>query len=330
MTFRLHFTRNLRSLGFVLVAATILVAVGIVVWANSTGLPESWRTAIEQEVAKQGAFIRIGGLSYIPLRGVTATDVRVYSEAEHVSEISRLEQVILDFDKTKLTQGVLHLNKIQMQQARLTLPVDPKNPNSETLKVTDASGTIFMPGERRIEIRDAHGKIAGIRFALDARIIGYHKEGRKPPDDSSIGKRRALAAKILNELEKWDLDKKQPPNIQIFVEGDVNDLSTVKATLALQVKKMKKNDHQLSEVTATAELAGDLLTISSLKANDSRGIFNGRIDYNLRDREGRFDIFSSLEVPKMLKEWLGIPALKDVLIRGKQIAEAEGSFGRRQ
>ncbi len=326
MIFRLHLTRNLRSLAFVLVLIAMLAAVGLLFWANSTGLPQSWRSAIEQEVSKQGAYIKIGSLRYLPLRGVIATDVRVYSEAEHLREISRLERVTLDFDKTKLARGIFHLNKIQLHHARLTLPVDPKNPNSETLKITRASGTIFMPGERRIEIRNANGKIAGINFTLDARVIGYQQDGRTPPDDSSMGKRRALMAQIIEELEKWNFDKKQAPSIQIMAEGDLNDLSTLTAKLSLKIKNMKKNGHQLNEVTGDAEIVGDVITVNSLKATDAQGVFEGHIDYNLNDREGRFDLSSSLEVPKMLSAWLGIPAFKDVSIRGKQILEAEGNF----
>ena len=73
-------------------------------------------------------------------------------------------------------------------------------------------------------------------------------------------------------------------------------------------------------------MAGDILTITSLRASDSRGIFQGHIDYNLQDREGRFDVFSSLEVPELLTAWMGLPSLRDVKIGGSQTLEAEGEF----
>ncbi|NJM37489.1 MAG: hypothetical protein HC845_06280, partial [Akkermansiaceae bacterium] len=140
MIFRLHLTRNLRSLAFILVFGAVLTLLGLILWANSTGLPQSWRTSIEKEVAKNGVFIKIGGLQYIPLRGLTAKDVRVYSSAEREREISRLQRITLDFDKTKLSRGNFSLTKIQLHRARLTWPVHPDDPNSETLKITGASG----------------------------------------------------------------------------------------------------------------------------------------------------------------------------------------------
>lgn len=324
--YHLHLTRNLRTLAFLLIVAAVLGGIGVVWWANHTGLPVAWRTTIEQQVSKQGAFIKIGSLRYSLLQGIVATDVRVYSEPEHVREISRLERIILDFDKTKLARGKLHLNKIALVDAELVLPIDPQNPLTETLNVTDANGTVFMPGDQRLEIRDARGKIAGIDVALNARIIWYKHDGSQKQDDKDLGKRRELLAKIVRELEKWEFDKDSPPSIKMTVEGDVNDYSTITAKLALEVRDMEKNGHVLNKISVEADMAGDLLTINELSATDERGEFSGHIDYNLNSREGRFDVTSSLEVPELLSAWLALPMPKDILISGKQTLEAEGSF----
>ncbi len=324
--YRFHLARNIRSFFFLLIVSAGLGLCGLLWWANQTGLPEGWRAVIEREISKQGAHIKIGGLSYIPLRGVVATDVRVFSDPEHLQALSRLERVTLDFDKTRLARGVFHLTKIDLVDAELSMPVDPKNPRSETLAISDVNGTIFMPGNRRLEVRDARGKIAGIEVNLDAQMIGYQQDGPKPPDESNVGKRRALVAKIINELKLWKFDKKSPPKIDINVEGDANQRSSIIAKLSFSARGMEKNYHVLDEVNIEAELAGDLLTISTLRATDSRGTLDGHIDYNIDAKEGRFDIASSLEVPALLKAWAGMPAVKEVDIRGRQALEAEGNF----
>src|SRR4051812_18440684 len=123
---RLHLTRNLRTLALLLIISAVLGAIGVLWWANSTGLPEPWRAAIEQQLAKQGAHVKIGAVRYVLFQGIVADSVKVYSEPEHLRETSRLERVVLDFDKTQLARGKFHINKIQLVDARLTLPVDPK------------------------------------------------------------------------------------------------------------------------------------------------------------------------------------------------------------
>lgn len=324
--FRFHLTRNLRSLAFLLTFAAMIAAMVGLWWANHTGLPGPWRATIEQEAAKQGAFIKIGSLSYIPFRGVVATDVRIYSEPLHIREISRLEAVVLDFDKTKLARGDFHLNKIELDRAKMVLPVDPDNPDSEILNVSDASGALFMPGDRRLEIRDAHGKIAGIEVALNARLIGYQSDGRSQSEDSNLGKRRELLARVISELEKWSFDENQAPVIDITIEGDVNSRSSINATVSLEVKNMEKNGHRLDDISAKADMAGDILTISSLRAADRRGSFQGHIDYNLLAKEGRFDLVSSLEIPSLLTGWLGLPEMTGIQVTGRQEIRTEGEF----
>ncbi|MEO8614715.1 MAG: AsmA-like C-terminal region-containing protein [Luteolibacter sp.] len=324
--YRLHLARNLRSLAFLLIVSAVLGAGGLAWWANRTGLPPAWRAMIEREIAKQGAYLEIGGLSYIPLRGVVARDVHVFSDPAHLHELSGLERIILDFDKTLLARGIFHLTKIDLKDARLTMPVDPKDPRSETLEITNANATVFMPGNRRLEVRDAHGKIAGIAFKLDAQMIGYQQEGKQPTDDPNAGKRRAAMAKVINELKLWSFDPKNPPTIEIQIEGDANERSSIIAKLALHAGRVEKNGHVLDEVSAEADMTGDLLTVSSLRATDSRGVFEGHVDYNIDAREGRFDASSSLEVPQLLKAWLGLPSVREVEIGGRQILEAEGEF----
>lgn len=324
--YRFHLTRNLHSLAFLLVLASGIAGIFVLWWANHTGLPEPWRAAIEREVAKQKAYIKIGSLRYNLLQGIVATDVQVFSEPEHLREISKLERIILDFDKTKLARGIFQLTKIQLDDARLELPVDPNDRDSDTLDVSGADGTIFLPGDGRVEVRDAKGKIAGIEVELDARVIAFRQDGSKPPDDSNEGKRRELLARVIDELEKWKFSKQKPPVIRISVEGDVNDHSTIVAKLSLEARGMEKNGHVLEEVSAEADLAGDVLTVSSLRATDPHGALEGHIDYNVKDREGRFDLNSSLEIPNLLQAWLGLPALKDISIGGKHSLEARGSF----
>lgn len=323
---RLHLTRNLRTLALLLMISAGLGVIGVLWWANSTGLPEPWRAALEQQLTKQGAHVKIGAVRYVLFQGIVADHVKVYSEAGHSREISRLERVILDFDKTQLARGIPKLNKIQLVHARLSLPVDPNDPDSETLHVTDANGTVLMPGDRRLVVRDARGKIAGIEVTLNARIIAYEPVAPQPVDDSSVGMRRELLARILAELGKWHFNEKHPPSIAITVEGDLNERSSINAKLALKINDMEKNGHVLDTVTAEADLLGDLLTVTSLRATDPRGIFQGHVDYNLRDREGRFEVSSSLEVPELLTAWLGLPPLKDARIDGRQTLSAEGDF----
>jgi AsmA-like C-terminal region len=324
--YRFHLARNLRSLFFLLVVGGFLALCGALWWANRTGLPKTWRGMIEREISKQGAYVTIGGLSYNLLRGVVASDVHVFADPEHQRELSNLEGVILDFDKSKLARGIVHLTKIELVDADLMLPVNPKDPKGQVLTVTDVYGTILMPGERRLELSKTRGKIAGIDVKIDAQIFSSQLPVQPPPDESNEGKKRELFAKIINELGKWHFSQKTPPLLEIHLEGDATERASLIANLRFSAVDIEKNGHKLDTVDAEIELRGDLVTVNTLTATDTAGELAGHIDYNLLANEGRFDLSSSLEIPKMLKAWLGLATVKDIAIRGRQILEAEGSF----
>ena len=323
---RLHLTRNLRSLAFLLIVAAILAVIGMLWWANHTGLPESWRAAIEREISKQGIHVKIGSLSYHPLRGVAANNVQIFSDPERDHEISRLVSVILNFDKTKLARGIIHITKIELKDAQLILPLDPNDPTATTFEVTGVNGTLFMPGAQRFEIRNACGRIAGIEIFLNARLVGYQQNERKPSDTSQMEKRRELFVRVMQELNQWHFDTTHPPQLRVSIESNANERTALSAKLALHAKGVGKNRHVLDEVAVEAEITGDLITLTSLNATDARGTLDGHLDYDIGTRDGRFDVRSSLEIPNLLHEWLGVPPLRDVVLGGGQTIEAAGEF----
>lgn len=324
--YHLHLTRNLRSLLFLLIAAAVIAAGWTLWWANRTGLPDSWRAAIEREISRQGAYVKIGGLSYLPLRGVAASKVRFFSDPGHQHEISSLERVLLDFDKTKLARGQVHLNKVVLRDAALSLPVDPDDPQSRSLQVTGANGTLLMPGNRRFEIRDARGRIAGIEVSFDARLIGRRSSGEPSAEASEVKKRRVLLDRVIRELDAWHFEDQEAPRLDISLEADANAPDALLAKFKLQARILEKKQHRLEDIHMEGEISGDLFTLTTVRARDSRGELDGRIDYDLSERAGRFDLRSSLEIAPLLSAWFDIPPPRELVIGGRQKLEAEGDF----
>ena len=323
---RLHLTRNLRTAAFLLILTAAIAAPVGLWWLNRSGLPESWRATIEGEIAKQGAHISIGALSYNPFRGIIASKVKVFEDASRQKEIANLESVIIDLDKTKLARGAVVLAKIELKDAGLTLAVRPDDPSSELLEIRHASGTLLMPGDRRLEIRNTKGTISGIEVSLNARIVGYQQDASKPSDQEQLGQRRELIAKIIKQLNTWQFDPDSPPRLGIDLEGDANRHESFRAKLTLEAESIGKNQHTLNTLKAEAELADKLLTITSLKASDWFGELDARADYDIGKRQGRFDLVSSVEIPALLSAWLNIQSPEGLSVEGPQHLEANGEF----
>ena len=321
-----HLLHNLRTAFFIVVACGILAGIASLWWANETGLPETWRAKIEEELGKHGAHVHIDSLTYIPFKGLIAKSVRIFSDKERTKEVSRLERVVLDFNKTQLLKKKFQLTKLELSDARLSLPIDPLKRDSAVLEVSGLNGIILMPGGRLLEVRDVRGKIGGIDVIFGARMLGYRQETGDHKEDPNEGKRREIAARILRELERWDFDPAKPPLLRVFAEGDLSDKSTINARVNLTASNVGKNGHLLDEISVQGTLAGHLVTVTSAKATDPRGTFDGSLDYDIKTGEGRFDIDSALEIPGLLKAWLDLPSIPQISFGGDQSVEAEGDF----
>jgi hypothetical protein len=325
--FRLHFHRNLRSLAFVLVAGLLVsMPVGLW-WANRTGLPESWRTAIEQEFGRHGMYVQIGGLSYLPLRGMAANDVVVYSDQTFAWEISRVESLLLGFDKTKLARGDFEITRLQVRNADLSLPVEEGNPGAGVLKIKNLNGTLLRPGGRRFEVRDTKGWIGGFEVEIHMRMIGYSPSDSAYESAESKDTRRKVLADVVEELTKWNFDRESPPRLKLWVEGDLNHSSSIRSRLVLESARMEKEGIALDNVYCEGEAAGGVLTVHRLTAADGRGELECRLDYDPWRKSGRFEGSSSLDVIPLLDAWFGVDAgAKSVLLGGRQEITGQGSF----
>lgn len=324
--FRLRLFRNLHSALWLLFVAAIPFGFISLCWANKTGLPEHWREALEMEISKHGAHVEIGALTYIPLRGFLAWNVRIYAEKERTHEISRLERASLVLDNARLAAGEFRLRKIELRNARLLLPVDPKNPSGESLDFTGINGTIHMPDDRTIRTRDARATVGGIALTLSANILGKDPSKRGPDDDKNEGRRRELIARIIRELRQWDFGTGDQPTARVDLTGDLTDKKTIRADFIVRAPSIQKKQYRLRDCEARGSLADRLLSIDSLAATDTHGKLSGRADYLLTSRTGRFETTSSINIPHLLRAWLDTPFNLDLISGGTPQISAEGDF----
>ena len=324
---RFRLFQNLRTALMLLLAAGV-IALGVALWwANKTGLPESWRAMIEGELEKQGLHVSIARLSYQPLRGVVAEEIRVFSDGSHQHQVSRMERVVLDIDKTRLARGEVKITRFELVDGRLDLPVDSENPDSEVLEATHVNAVISMPGGRILEIRDARGEVEGIDITLTARLLGYRPTlGNPDANDPGAKSRMELLRRCLVASREWNYDENEKPKVNVVIDGDLSDPATLHGRLRLTAPNVEKNGYVLNRISADAEWNGTLITMTSFKAFDKLGNLDARMDFDANSREGRFGATSTLDATQLMKSWFAVPEIKEMSFSGEQRLEGSGEF----
>lgn len=306
---RIRIIHRLRTVSAVAVFALILGAVGVLWWANYTGLPPSWREGIEKALAANGIHAEVASLRYLPLRGIEAGEVVIYTDASRTRVGTRLEKLILDVDRTKLARGDVRIDQLNLSGAKVTLAADPQDPDSKFIEIEDLQGRIKFNGERGIEISNASGTVSGIRLELNA-IMQLYKAGRQLTQEEleyAQAERKRILESIVDALDSAEIQAETPPVVRIDARGDLESQESLRVAITIQGKDFKSRDLALNEIYFRGELHGPLLVVHEgrVKSADG-GMLTGQMEYDLNNQAGRFDFQSVISFKKLIGQ-LRIP-----------------------
>ena len=324
--FKLHLARNLRSFGFLAVLIAVILGVAGLWWANQTGLPESWRAAIESAARARGLHMRIGALQVVPFKGIVAARTHFYADAGRTRRAAYADKLTLSFDLTKLARGQVSLNQAELAGGDITLSARPEESDSEVIQIHKARGVIAFGKEKTITIQKARGLVAGIDVTVDAKFIGYREDPDAKPDPEAEVRRRELVARIARILEDWDYEAAEPPRLHVIMEGDLNDHASIRGNIALHAPVLSRLGHSLTDLSAAAELGSDFLALHTFNARDERGAVEAEGYLTLSSGKARFRLQSTLDVPKLTERWFGQKPLPVVVLGGAQEFDVQGSF----
>ncbi|MEM6278247.1 MAG: hypothetical protein AAF733_02130, partial [Verrucomicrobiota bacterium] len=132
-----------------------LIATALVIWAaiyaRKQGFTESWRNAIEDEFRDRGYYTEIGKITLGAFRGLVAEDVTFFEDAKKTQPVAFLNDVYLDVDLSRILSKEVSVNTLDVQEARMSLPLEPGKANGRRLEVEGLSGRIVIT-ESMIEI----------------------------------------------------------------------------------------------------------------------------------------------------------------------------------
>jgi len=322
----LKFFRNLRTSFYILVPLLCLAAIATLLWLNYTGLPQSWRLAMEAELSKKGIEASISKLRYIPLRGVEATTVDIFTDPTRSKKLAHFGRLVFDLEKSKALQGKINLTHIELHDADLSIPVDPGNIDAGVLYVSGLEGKILMSGGRKFEIVRAQGLIGGIRLNIDGVILGYRfSPGAQEEEDNSSIYRRFIK-QFLQEIDHWQLDATHPPQLVINMDADAMKLSALKARFVFDCPTISRNETTLSMIHAEGHVVNSLISINLLEANDQRGKISTSIEYDLNSRSGQFNAHSSADLVTLAHAFTGKKNLADFALTEVPRVHTTGQF----
>jgi hypothetical protein len=239
---------------------------------------------------------------------------------------ARIGSVVIDVDKTKLLRRKIKVTKIVVSEGELSMSVDPGNPQSEILNVSNFHGSVFLGKGRSVDVRGASGNLNGVDLRLDARlkIKPPARQAEEKPLDLPA---RQLFSEVIKHLANYQFDRSSPPRVTISLDGDLEQQGSLRCRASLESASLSTARYSLENLYVDSVYENGILTISDLHANDRRGTITGRADYALGERSGRFTLESGLDLPEALRALApDLPATQLVSLNQPPQVSASGSF----
>lgn len=316
---------------------TCLVATCLLVWAGvyarKQGFTKSWRDAIEREFAERGWHVEIGKITLGAFRGLVAEDVTFFETEKRRIALGTLDDVYLDVDLSRILSKEVSVNTLDVEKARLSLPLDPTNPAGARLQVVNLSGRVIVT-ESMIEVVSASAEVEGFQILLKGSLL--RSENNESDTDVEVEDEEALwterrnrflgVIETLREIEFLGA----PPVVSMEFRGDLQQLSTTDATVRIEAGRFRKKGHtyEIAELEGVFRYDGQSreADVERLILKDARGDASFAGMWKVQENRVDFSGESTLDLTSLAGYFWADPRLQEVVFFDPPSVKLDGHW----
>ena len=282
-------------------AALLLLggAVWLGVYAWDQGFTKKWRGLIAKELAKHGLRADIGRLTLDPVEGLTARDVKLYDMTHRGQHLADIDRISLDIDVARLLSQEDFLRTIHLQNADVTLPVDPADPVSELLTVRDLNAKLVFQQDR-IEIARAEGVVSDIQVKASGMVRKPVAKGATREETDRLKEertrqlremrdRRGAFLSVLRVIGRFQIPqvegvaaRRHKAELTLEVEGDLSDIDRMEIRGSLSGGPLEHRGGLVDGFKASGFLSEGTLTLQQLEVRDRHGALHAAASWKIR------------------------------------------------
>jgi len=306
------------------VVTSLAAAIGGGWYLAKKGFGNEWRTRVTEELRKRGVEASIGQLTLNPFRGLVARDVRVFQYQNHDNVIAEVTEIALDINYAALMHHRAFINAIEIRDANLALPVDPKTPNAPKAELRKVRAHIYFPPQR-IEVTQAQGFFGNVRLSVTGQLI--KRDDYVPSHElteEEWRQRKELIYRIAAELARCDFGGTHP-SLQVRFSGDLAQMENARVEAQLRADRVKRGQYELRSVMIGGEWADQVLNISQCEWKDLLGSFTANARWARATGAGEFGLRSSIDAREFLSALGHSEPLADLRYNAAPIVEISGT-----
>ena len=310
----------------------VIFGVWIAVYAYNEGFTKKWRKLIMEEFEKRGIDAEIEKLTIDPFQGLVARNVKIYANEKNKPLLASIDNITLDVDPIKLLRKKQSLNSVEFRNADISIPINPKEPESKKLEIKNLRAKIIIPPDI-IEIKNFEGHVNGIRINVMGSLLRSQQRHNNiinpslPGEEITLIKEgRELIDRALDEINQLDYKKNNPPHIQIKFASDLDNPSTTSAIVIINAKDVKRAGYKYKSIYANAEYINSNFNLKELRIDDSKGTLFGDANWPINSKKIPFNIKSTIDFQSLLSSFGNSSSLDDITFINSPQIEAKGEL----
>ena len=282
-----------------LMGLAALLILGLLVWSGyyvcNHGFSRHWRVRVSQEFRRRGLDLYVHRLTLDPIQGFVARDVTIFDTSDPEKVMATIDRVALDINLTNLLHGRPFLDAVDMRNADLSLPVNPDDPQSERVKVSQLNArVIFRPDEWYVS--EAEATMYGVQVSARGRLLNPHQfHPTEAQEANRAGRSRPqMALDFLKELEELHYGGAQP-RVEIVFGGDLADQRTLYADATVWGEKIRRGPAEVTQVYAALALRDNVIELKQCNVSDARGEMDVSGSYDMGNGRSALELRSTLD-----------------------------------
>lgn len=263
------------------------------------GFFRPWRVLISAEFEKRGMEVSLQRLTLDPFRGLVARDVKLYDARDRRRVLATIDELLLGVNYPHAMRGGSFLEWVDLHDARVTLPLNPTQPDGPELEATKLNARFFLPAGQ-IYLAKAEAVIAGIQVYATGRLL--NPESFPGPKAGTVFA-GARAHEILETVSALKYPAGQTPVLTVEFSGDLADPDQVAIDARLEGPSIRKKNYTLSHLHATATYRHRVLELQRLVADDIHGELRATGSYDFRTDKYTVRLNSALGIKELAKAY---------------------------
>ena len=314
----------MRRLLFAFLAILLGFLTALAWYAYDRGLTRRWRDFLVSQFTAKGFEVSFKRVTLNPFRGLIGEEVRVYDAHNHHRVIAIVDEVLLGVNYASAARRKNFLDSVVLRDARVSLPLDPGDPHSETVNIDHLNARLFFP-EKQIYVSHAEAEINGVVVTATGRLINPPGWNSAVAGEWSPGAVFAPMAAALKQLRYED----ERPRLSIEFSGDLTRPQRIAAQVRLHASDVRRKRYRIDEVDLAANCRAGIAEIEQLDVADSRGELHACGSYNLLTGQFFGRVQSTLDLQALDKAFGPFPILNDFVLRDppKIDLQARGATG---